>query len=377
MIDTQSDLFDALLDFKLTDISSETRFWMVRTKKGYFYEEFLRERYVAVAWNTVDKTTSFSTASKDAVCESICALYTDIKRPTTVFNKCDRFINQINLNDILVIPSAGSRYVTLVDQLSAGYVKTQFLKNHPKPSTVNEHITRFKALIRWGYENDYIADINYLNKIKAIPDKEKKEKLAGKYLEREELNDLLKAMQVPNWNNLTALMALSGLRVGEALALTMNDIDFKEKVIHVTKTYDVVNKIVTPPKTTNSQRDVYMQPELEKLLRDIRRDTNKRKMLYGFRSNLFLCDQNGDYLQYYAFNKYLKETSEKTFGRPVTTHALRHTQVSLLAEAGVPLETITRRVGHGDSKITKEIYLHITKKMKEHDNEIVSKVSLL
>lgn len=112
MIDTQSDLFDALLDFKLTDISSETRFWMVRTKKGYFYEEFLRERYVAVAWNTVDKTTSFSTASKDAVCESICALYTDIKRPTTVFNKCDRFINQINLNDILVIPSAGSRYVT-------------------------------------------------------------------------------------------------------------------------------------------------------------------------------------------------------------------------------------------------------------------------
>lgn len=266
---------------------------------------------------------------------------------------------------------------TLVDQLSAGYVKTQFLKNHPKPSTVNEHITRFKALIRWGYENDYIADINYLNKIKAIPDKEKKEKLAGKYLEREELNDLLKAMQVPNWNNLTALMALSGLRVGEALALTMNDIDFKEKVIHVTKTYDVVNKIITPPKTTNSQRDVYMQPELEKLLRDIRRDTNKRKMLYGFRSNLLFCDQNGDYLHYYAFNKYLKETSEKTFGRPVTTHALRHTQVSLLAEAGVPLETITRRVGHGDSKITKEIYLHITKKMRERDNEIVSKVSLL
>lgn len=36
MIDTQSDLFDALLDFKLTDISSETRFWMVRTKKVTF-----------------------------------------------------------------------------------------------------------------------------------------------------------------------------------------------------------------------------------------------------------------------------------------------------------------------------------------------------
>ena len=64
-------------------------------------------------------------------------------------------------------------------------------------------------------------------------------------------------------------------------------------------------------------------------------------------------------------------------GRPITTRVLRHTHVSLLAESGVPLETITRRVGHDDSDITKRIYLHVTKRMKSRDNEIISHVSLL
>lgn len=60
--------------------------------------------------------------------------------------------------------------------LSAGYVKTQFIKNHDAPGTINERITRFKALIRWGYDNDYISDINYLKKIKPLPDKEARRK---------------------------------------------------------------------------------------------------------------------------------------------------------------------------------------------------------
>lgn len=112
MNDIQSDFLNELLSYKLTQIPSETKFWMIRTKQGYFYEEFIKNQYVAVAWNTIDKSTSFSSASKDAVCNLIRASYKEIKRPATVFNKCDRFINQININDILVIPSASSRYIT-------------------------------------------------------------------------------------------------------------------------------------------------------------------------------------------------------------------------------------------------------------------------
>ena len=333
-----------------------------------------RKRAMEVLQNRIDKTISSTAAytkQDNLTLQELVDLYRDYQKSAVSASTYQR--NFFATQSILKLLGSS----TLVDQLSAGYVKTQFIKNHDTPGTINERITRFKALIRWGYDNDYISDINYLKKIKPLPDKEAREKLDHKFLEKSELSTLLDAMHVTHWHNLTALMVLSGLRVGEALALTMNDIDFANKVIHVTKTYDTVNQTVTTPKTPTSNRDVFMQPELEDLLHEICNDTSKRKNLCGFRGNLLFCNKNGQYLRYYAFNKYLKETSSSALGRPITTHVLRHTHVSLLAEAGVPLETITRRVGHEDSDITKRVYLHVTNRMIERDNEIVSKISLL
>ena len=266
---------------------------------------------------------------------------------------------------------------TLVSKLNAGYVKEKFLQNGETPGKYNERLTRFKALIRWGYQNDYVSDIRYLDKLKPLPNKEKKEKLQEKFLEASELKTLLDAMTVPQWRYLSELTALSGLRCGEALALEMNDVDFDSKIITVNKTYDCINKIVTSPKTISSNREVYMQPELEALCKDIRLYTLAGKLKYGYKTNLFMCDVNGEHLEYYAYNKYLGEVSKRVLGKKITTHVMRHTHVSLMAEAGVPLEAITRRVGHENSDITRKIYLHITEKQKERDAEIIKAVKIL
>ena len=175
-------------------------------------------------------TTAAYTKQDNLTLQELVGLYRDSQKSSVSASTYQRnfFATQSILK--LLGPS------TLVNQLSAGYVKTQFIKNHDAPGTINERITRFKALIRWGYDNDYISDINYLKKIKPLPDKEAREKLDHKFLEKSELSTLLDAMRVKHWHYLTALMVLSGLRVGEALALTMNDIDFANKVIHITKT---------------------------------------------------------------------------------------------------------------------------------------------
>lgn len=266
---------------------------------------------------------------------------------------------------------------TLVSKLSAGYVKEHFLIENESAGTYNERLTRFKALIRWGYENDYISDIRYLDKLKPLPDKEKKERLQDKYLETDELKKLLNAMTVTKWRYLAEFTALSGLRCGEALALEMKDIDFKSKTITVNKTYDYINDVVTSPKTLCSNREVYMQPELEKLCREIRKHTLSGKLKYGYDSDLFMCNVHGNHLEYMAYNKYLRETSLRVIGKKITTHTMRHTHVSLMAEAGVPLEAITRRVGHENSDITRKIYLHITEKQKERDRDIIGAVKIL
>lgn len=93
-------------------ITSNTHFWMIRTKKGYFYNEFLSKGYVALAWNLITKETSFNESNLEALSDSVLVNYKEIKRAGLVINKCKNFINEIKENDILVIPSAGSKYIT-------------------------------------------------------------------------------------------------------------------------------------------------------------------------------------------------------------------------------------------------------------------------
>lgn len=265
----------------------------------------------------------------------------------------------------------------LIDRLTAGYVKKCLDEQHEKPGTTNERLTRFKAMMRWAYSNDYIKDIRWLDKLKQLKDEEKNKKLEDKYLEAEELTLLLNSMKIDKWRFLAELTALSGMRCGEAIALNTEDIDFENRIIHVTKTYDVVHKIITSTKTNNSTREIYMQDQLLQLCKDIKKFMAKERLQAGYRSDLFMSDVNGSYLEYPAYNKYLCTTAVKVLGREITTHYMRHTHVALLAEQGVPLEVISRRLGHSDSKITKRIYFHVTEKQKEKDNAQIKEVKIL
>lgn len=98
-----------LLDFRPKLIPENIRFWMIRTKGGYFYQEFVEKSFVALGWNeiSIDNYNSDEKILKDCIKE----LYGD-KRPGLAINKCKNFIAGIKEGDILVIPSDGSRRIT-------------------------------------------------------------------------------------------------------------------------------------------------------------------------------------------------------------------------------------------------------------------------
>lgn len=257
---------------------------------------------------------------------------------------------------------------TLMERLTAGYIRSKFLKTGENAGRLNERRTRLAAMINWAYENDYISNTDCIRKFKPFKDSTKREKIQDKYLEADELERLIDGMTVKKWKLLTRFLVLSGLRIGEVTALCTSDLDFKNKLIHVNKTYDVNNRIVTTPKTQCSVRDVYIQPELEPVCREIILHTKMESLAYNFRTPLFLCSRNGKYLNPFSYNKYLREYSKRLIGRKITAHALRHTHASLLLANGVDIDTIARRLGHENSKITREIYLHITKELTKKDN---------
>lgn len=258
---------------------------------------------------------------------------------------------------------------TLVSALNANYIRTKLIALDEKPDAKNEILKRFKGMLRWGFRHDLTGDVSYLDKIERFKAPPHREKIEDKYLEASELSDLLDDMQHPIWKAVTKFLVLSGLRFGEFAALKKSDVDLQERMIHVSMTYDPNNKVETEAKTYDSCRDVYMQDELIAAAKELKLLMMKQKVMHGYSTNLYMCRKDGSHVSYYAYNKYLQENALRVIGKKITPHALRHTHVSLLAENGINIDTISRRIGHSDSEITKSIYLHITEKLKEKENE--------
>ena len=162
--------------------------------------------------------------------------------------------------------------------------------------------------------------------------------------------------------------------IGEAIALNDRDVG---TVIHVTKTYTLVINAVSTPKTAMSTRDVDVQLELAACIKRIREFVRIEEMMYGYRSDLFLPAFGGGYINYDVYSKYFRENCDHILGRKLTPHSLRHTHTAMLAESGVPLDTISRRLGHSDSKITKEVYMHVTDKMRKQDRDRLLQVRII
>lgn len=264
----------------------------------------------------------------------------------------------------------------IVDRLTAAYVMSRLLAAGETRTCTNARIKFLKACVRWGYRQDLISSAALADKLEYIPDDSRKTKLEMKYMEPDELKAVLDTMQVDRWRLLTEFLCLSGLRIGELIALRDSDVD--DKYIHVNKTYAITQyKVHDAPKTDASNRDVYIQPELADCIVKMRTEKRINEMATGKRSSLFYPDYDGGYLHYDAYKKYLKETTERILGRTLTPHACRHTMTSVFAARGVELSAISRRLGHSNSEITKEIYLHITGEQKRRDEEQVSEIRIL
>lgn len=287
-----------------------------------------------------------------------------INRPSTVRR------NRFAVNNI--IEMFGDN--VLVDSLNAGYVRQILLDSGKEKSTLNEFLPRFKALVRWGYDNDYVKDISFLSKLKPFKDDSPKENIKGKYLEREEMDILLKNMSSLRWRHFTEFLVLSGLRIGEALALTTKDIDLKKREITVNKTWDDNNRILNQTKTIAGTRRVYIQDELLALMKSLNSNALAESLVT--RCDL-LFQEEGKRYQYNAYRKYLQTTSQHCLGRRITPHALRHTHVSLLAEQGLSLDEISRRVGHKNSGITREVYFHVTNNLKKIEQKRIKEIKIL
>ena len=261
-----------------------------------------------------------------------------------------------------------------IETINSGLIRQKLQASGKSNRTLNGYLKHFKAMWRWAYQNDYIKNTEVADKLKPFADTPEKERIQDKYLETEEITKLFDAMNNRRYLLLSRFLLLSGMRVGEAIALERSDIS--DSTIKISKTYDPNNNIVTAPKTFDSKREIFIQDELRACMYEI----EDYVFHYGDGwlppSNLFFPDGDGSYISYQAYSKYIRELSEKVLGRRVTPHIFRHTHVSILASV-MSLDSIAARLGHADSKVTKDIYLHRTAELKERENQQLNQIHFI
>lgn len=198
-----------------------------------------------------------------------------------------------------------------------------------------------------------------------------------KFLEKEELKHFLNIVRFrgrPQEYEFFTILAYTGLRIGELLALKLSDFDKLEKTLSITKTLTVLTRIseyhLGPPKNSSSKRKVTIGDSVIKAIESqLHWQQVKRKEVdlshdVGF---LFWSSEQYGYpaSAVYLENRFADLLEAAGLPTSLRPHSLRHTHTSLLAEAGVDLAVIQERLGHKNDDITRRVYLHITQKKRK------------
>ena len=236
----------------------------------------------------------------------------------------------------------------------------------------------FKYCLNVGYISENPIDNVVLPKRKKNLKKVRKKQ--NKYLTRAEVVQYLNFLEKEEKNQRVRLivefMYLTGLRFGEVLALTLEDIDFGNKTLEVKHTLHTSGSkaeiFLDSPKSLASYRVIGISDRVLEIIEEY---------LLIEKEGRFIFTKNGNPFMIFSFNDFLKRSFKRSGIQKeedfvLTTHVFRHSHISLLAELEVPIKAIMERVGHTNEKMTLGVYTHVTEQMKFNITEKLDKLDL-
>lgn len=187
-----------------------------------------------------------------------------------------------------------------------------------------------------------------------------------KYLNQFELHTLLSNLNLKsevNWDWFILLVAKTGIRFSEGLALTPKDFDFSHQMLSISKTWDYKGEGgFLPTKNKSSVRKIQIDwqtvIQFSELVKGLPED-----------EPIFVRDRGKVYNS--TVNDILGRYCKKVNIPVISVHGLRHTHASLLLFAGVSIASVARRLGHASMTTTQKTYLHIIQELENKDVDLV------
>lgn len=161
------------------------------------------------------------------------------------------------------------------------------------------------------------------------------------------------------------LLAYSGMRKGEALALTWNDLNLTTNELRINKALSrgKDNRLYIKSTKTGVARTIKMDDKTMTILKEWKKKQKQNYLILGFNTmqpkQLVFSNEVNEYLQPTKTRKWILHVQKKYGLGTITTHGLRHTHCSLLFEAGASLKEVQDRLGHSNVQTTMNIYAHV------------------
>lgn len=292
-----------------------------------------------------------------------------------------------------VLPYFGNNYIDRIQvkdlQKWADKLATELVK-------YRDILFIMRSLYEYGMRLGYVAENELLRIIIPRKTTRKRRDVEHNFYSKEELDIFLKVAKQVNFRVYAyfKLLSSSGLRKGEALALTWKDIDLINNTISVNKTisFGIGNKqVVNTPKTKQSKRIVPLSDNLKQVLLDYRKSEKilSDKLFHTVAGNYVSLSKPTQWLnQVYDKDHEINEKFAKENKldenyilnkdlRHITLHGFRHTFATLLIEnTNVKPKTVQMLLGHANIQMTLDIYTHVNNKNKEDAINSISQLNI-
>lgn len=191
----------------------------------------------------------------------------------------------------------------------------------------------------------------------------------GNFYTKDELKKFLDVAKEYNQEKYTLfrLLAYSGMRINECLALTWHDLDIKNKTVSVNKTVARTKNGLTvqPPKTKASNRVISLDAETIQVLKEWQLEQRKQLLLLGINSldskQLIFSNRENKFIIIPTVRLAIKQIAKKAGIHSITTHGFRHTHATLLFASGMDIKQVQARLGHSNVQTTLNTYTHALK----------------
>ena len=187
----------------------------------------------------------------------------------------------------------------------------------------------------------------------------------------------------PERYTLFRVLAFTGIRRGECLALRWDDFDAKKKTLSIERTLtqgEGGKQIIQNTKTRKSKRTLSLDDTTVATLKKWRVIDRKILLHYGFNINdkdqLIFHSRTNNFKSLNTPKKWLdlitkRMKADKVILPKLTIHGFRHTHASALFSAGATIKEVQERLGHADAQTTLNIYVHVT---KNQNKEVAKKL---